>query len=313
MRRSRMFIKDPVNESLSKFDMKFENNMNQLKKMQDKLNSLELIKADLEKERLVLKKDKDFLEKDNQILRKEKDFLNKMYKNCQQDLIRLKDNTTENIKSKETKFQKIIDDLQEKLTQKNKAIDSCNIAQFATSNTYQPMESVINISKTFSAGSVTDMQKRKADLLEKNLNRVMKEKKNLQQEVDRLKTELDEMKTKITELEKYINNVHSSQTEELNLDSNKLNTKFVSTKQLLSMAEISKIDDNLYIDKNVQTDDLVLKIDHTTCEKKYKQAEATIDHLTEKLEQMVAKELEFQNVIDDLNTKLQIQRKITRH
>ena len=98
----------------AEFDKKFEDSVNQINKLQMRLEEVEVQKAEVEKENAALKRDNSYLDKDISILRKEKNFFEKMLKSCQNDNKRLKAGQENSIKLIEAKYKNIVHGLEKR-------------------------------------------------------------------------------------------------------------------------------------------------------------------------------------------------------
>lgn len=316
MMPTRNVMRRNVTDSIKSFDLRFEKNLNQVVELQKQLKDLEMAKSELVKDFMILTQDKEFLEKDNVLLRKEKDFLDKMYKICQEDLLRLKESYSDTIKMKESKYQSTINDLQQKLTERmNQQGESRNMDNFNNANFFK--ESFMSKSQTVVSGNFNELHRKKLELLEKNLSRVMQEKKHLQGATNELRKEMDEKNRKIQELEVQLEPLaHFNKPR--NYYESWSDNVHCNNKNIFSVADVSAVEMVRY-DKEAQVDDLLPAISHQACEakyndclRKYLQSENSSKLLTDKLEHMVRREISLQNNIDDLEFKLRVYKKLVQ-
>lgn len=317
IRHPKMFAKNSMNESISKFEIKFENNMNQMRELEEKVEALEQAKVELEKECVDLRRDKNFLDKENMALRKEKDFFGKMYKNCQQDITRIKETSAEALKLKESLFQSTISDLQNKVNEhKTRISDQLKPDGFALTNSELSRESFIGVPRNNSMGNVYDLHRKKLELVEKNMNRLMKDKRELQSEIESLNKNLAEKNNKIADLESQLKLNPASMSLTL-LSDNEAPDDTVSTKRSdNSNNHAIKPVNGTAVDPGATEDPKVDQSLHQDCEFKYneifdrfEESESLNNQLTKKMETFALREIDLQKEIENLKFALRVQLK----
>lgn len=209
----------------SEFERKFEDNTNQITDLQTKIININQEKAEIEKENVIIQREKDFLEKDVSILRKEKDHYHKMYKNAEADLKRIKASQDYNIKMTEAKYKNRIFHLQKEIDEFKNDLDksrSINMDYGTNKNGSQELNN--------------GKYKRKISLLEKNFNRVMKDKRAMLEKNKELKQTIEDQLKRIEKLEEKRNSSFRKSKKEYGL------IEFYIGKQ---SSERTKVDENV--------------------------------------------------------------------
>ena len=294
-------------DSFAILDEKFENNLKQITLLQSKVTQIEEQKALVEKRCVNLKRENEFLEKDISILRKEKDFYDKMFKNSQNDIKRVKDTSSKKIKEIESKFKSTISELETKL-KKSQVSNGQN--EFIEDST-KAKNMFISEEVTNDEDLTRNAQKRKINLLERNLSRIMAEKRLLLESNKALKEALETKETVIKELKNYEfrDSVRSGRRHSNYTESRFNNFDF-------SMTEISEIKYKHNIDRMVQTELVGDQFNISHFEQLYlkqlekcKQLEETNNQLMEKLQDIVSREIKLQEKIEELELQLKVRQK----
>ena len=286
----------------AEFDKKFEENAHQINKLQLRLEELEVMKANIEKENVVLKRDNSFLEKDISILRKEKDFYERMLKSTQNDNKRLKAGQENNIKLIEAKYKNIIHGLEKRQEELKTQLEHSRMTK--NYNT-KPNSS--------SYDSHNNVYKKKISVLERNLQRVMTEKKVLTEKNKEL-TSLKEKQGKIIEelqLERF-GDISGSGRNVTLLQYDRERLRECD----FSVGDISILKSKNLKDRSSQTDPMpedekLIKLEQSNKETEARNEQLTNENirLMRKVEEVILREIDIQAKIETLTLDYNCQRK----
>lgn len=309
IRHSRAFSKTPQNESIAKFDIGYENNINLVRSLEDRLDDLEVTKANIEKECISLRNDKDLLQKENSMLRKEKDFYEKMYKNYQSDLTRERKSTADIITAKDSKYKSTLLKLKSQLTIKTPQLPYEDIPQSLETD-YNPKSNLLLKKNNTSIRNhnICELLKKKLELMEQNLYRVIQEKRQLQSDISVLTQEVsvknkqhDDMQKTIKDYTSLMDTKTKMNPSDYSLLLNKCDDDAATMSPISPTGIRTNISNSYALYNNIND------LSHTDCDKKYNEILKRLDktefvnnELTKKLGVFAMRELELQREVQGL-------------